>query len=192
MSLAEHHDRVRGILAGRVKSPYGELLRAQQLQVLRHMFARAREAMGTTSFDALLDRFRVEVPPRDPNPARWARHFADWLEAQEGIAPRVLDLAIYAAMRVEAEIAPHDDGPPLRRADVAVFTTDPRTSVPTPGPPLALVVFRDREDRVRTEPLDEHSARALGIARGELALDSTSPEELARGQRTLERLGLVP
>lgn len=199
--LAGHYDALRAMLRGEGPSLYGRLVARQHAQPLEAMFARLRAELGPARFAQLVAEFRRREPPRDPNPARWASAFAQFVGARGELAEPQKDRATYDALCIAALVA--DDDPHNPRAlAVAAFRSDPRPAAAQGSAPprtgaLVLMFYRDAEGTVRTRPADRAVAAAITWLRREAALHElvragVGEEELARGYRFLEAQQLAP
>ncbi|MFM2418245.1 MAG: hypothetical protein RL385_2968 [Pseudomonadota bacterium] len=208
--LNEYFAMVRGVVAGNLDpvgaSPaarlYGELVAAQQRQVLRTLFAPVIARIGPVRFEETFRSLRLESPPRDPNPSRWAGAFVAVLARAAGVDKHSLALAEFLALRVA--LSQDADIPWIGRAHpharVVLFFADPRVALSTPArydatSPTLLAFVRDDQGTVRSYPVSGAALAAWGLALGESGAPeltrAMAPAQLRAGERELLVLGMI-
>jgi Putative DNA-binding domain len=200
--LDRHFERLRAILRGEDASLYAGLVARQYVQPLASMFAHLHAALGAHHFERLVSEFRHVSPPRDPNPARWARAFAEFIAQRSELAAQERERASYDALCVDTLVAADD--PANRHAlAVAAFRSDPRPAAaaarrarPRENQAVVLMFFRDASGTVRTQPVDRAVAAAIVLVRreaelAELRQAGVDERELATGMKWLQEQGLV-
>lgn len=209
--MARYHDFARALIQGQA-SPhaasegalhYRTLVRLQHRQALAQMFGPVMARLGASRFDVLVDGLRGSHPPRDPNPSRWARAFADHIASESGIALEIKEMAEYLATRIEVNLAPDDesDGVALAKVELRAFEHDPRVSAKAKdsqkrASPLVLAIHRDMDGYVRSHELDRDAISAWGLETGQTdrqALSAAGVDDacLSRGRARLLACGLL-
>jgi hypothetical protein len=198
-AMARYHARVRALLDPTAAPPrgsaaiYRELVRAQHLHALATMFSAVRDRLGAPRFDALVDRFRIISPPRDPHPARWAEPFAAFLAARDDIDVITRATAELTALRIAIGIA--DDRPWTSRlrphAKLVALPCDPRA--PQRTGPTVLAIWRDDRGEVLVTSVGASEVAAWGIASGDADVARIAREgvDAESGSERLIELGLL-
>jgi Putative DNA-binding domain len=200
--LDRHFEGLRAVLRGESTSLYAGLVARQHAQPLESMFARLRTELGAPAFERLVTEFRRARPPRDPNPALWAREFAEFITQHNALSELQRERATYDALCIDTLVAA--DHPENAHAlAVAAFRTDPRPAAaaarraPSRGnQAIVLMFFRDRSGMVHTRPVDRAVAAAITFVRREaeiahLRKAGVDERELATGMAWLREQGLV-
>lgn len=207
--MGRYHDFARAVIQGQASRHaasegalhYRTLVRLQHRQALAQMFGPVMARLGASRFDALVDALRRSHPPRDPNPSRWARAFADHIASEPAIALAIKELAEYLATRIEVNLAPDDVsvGGGLAKVELRAFQHDPRASPknkPKRTSPVVVAIHRDSDGYVKSHELDRDATAAWGLETGQtdrhaLAAAGVDEARLARGRAHLVACGLL-